>query len=278
MPELFSDLGQTFLDTARDILPIVVVLAVFQALVIRRRIEHPRQVFAGALFVLVGLALFLIGLEGALFPLGESMARQLTDPRFVFDLDEAPAAAPWTSYLWVYAFAALLGFATTIAEPALIAVALKAEDVSRGNVKQGGLRIAVAIGVGIGVMIGTIRIVTGAPLHVMMAVGYAVVIVQTAFAPRPLVPLAYDSGGVTTSTVTVPLVTALGLGLAATIPGRSPALDGFGLIAFASLFPMMAVMGYAQLIALNHRRQKRRRMHALERTEGPAQTRGGRAG
>lgn len=258
MIALFSDLGRALLDTARDILPIVVVLGVFQALVIRKPVLQLRRVLVGAVFVLVGLTLFLIGLEGALFPLGEAMARQLTNAEFVFGSTDVPPSASWLAYAWVYVFAALLGFATTIAEPALIAVALKAEEVSRGNVKQGGLRIAVAIGVGVGVMIGTIRIVVGAPLHVMMAVGYLLVIVQTAFAPRPLVPLAYDSGGVTTSTVTVPLVAALGLGLAATIPGRNPAIDGFGLIAFASLFPMMAVMGYAQLIAFRHHRQRRR--------------------
>jgi hypothetical protein len=143
----------------------------------------------------------------------------------------------------------MIGFSTTLAEPALIAVSYKANQVSSGTISQWGLRLAVALGVAIGIALGTFRIVTGTPLFVYIAAGYGVVVVQTIFAPKMIIPLAYDSGGVTTSTVTVPLVTALGLGLSATIPGRNPALDGFGLIAFASLFPMMTVMGYAQLVS-----------------------------
>jgi uncharacterized protein DUF1538 len=244
---LFMDLGHTLLTTTRDVLPIVIVLVVFQVFVLRRPIEHPRRMFVGAACVLVGLALFLIGLEGALFPLGRAMARQLSDPVFVFGSEAPPGEYPWSSYIWVYVFAAFLGFATTVAEPALIAVAMKAETVSAGTVREWTLRVAVGIGVGAGVALGTIRIVTGMPLHLFMAAGYLIIIVQTWLAPKKLVPLAYDSGGVTTSTVTVPLVTALGLGLASTIPGRNPALDGFGLIAFASLFPVMAVLGYGQI-------------------------------
>ncbi|RMD69010.1 MAG: DUF1538 domain-containing protein, partial [Gammaproteobacteria bacterium] len=157
-------------------------------------------------------------------------------------------------YYWVYGFAAAIGFATTIAEPALIAVALKAHEVSGGAIHPWGLRIAVAVGVGIGIALGAFRIVTGTPLPLYIIAGYVLVIIQTAFAPRIIIPLAYDSGGVTTSTVTVPLVTALGLGLASTVPGRSPLMDGFGLIAFASLFPIMTVMGYAQISAWRSRR------------------------
>jgi hypothetical protein len=156
-------------------------------------------------------------------------------------------ALQWDSYKWVYLFAAAIGFATTIAEPALIAVAIKAQLVSGGAITVWGLRVAVAIGVAAGIALGTFRIVTGTPLHYYIIAGYIVVVIQTMFAPRIIIALAYDSGGVTTSTVTVPLVTALGLGLASTIPGRSALLDGFGLIAFASLFPIMAVMAYAQL-------------------------------
>jgi hypothetical protein len=143
-----------------------------------------------------------------------------------------------------------------VAEPALIAVSIKANQVSGGTITVNGLRIAVAIGVAVGVATGTFRIVTGTPLHWYIIVGYVVVIVQTAMAPRAIIPLAYDSGGVTTSTVTVPLVAALGLGLAETIPGRSPLLDGFGLIAFASLFPMISVMAYAQLSEWRSRRAR----------------------
>jgi hypothetical protein len=146
-------------------------------------------------------------------------------------------------------FAAVIGFSATLAEPSLIAVAFKASQASRGTIRPWGLRLVVAIGVGAGISLGTFRIVTGTSLVLYIAVGYLVVLVQTIFAPKPIVPLAYDSGGVTTSSVTVPLVTALGLGLSATIPGRNPALDGFGLVAFASLFPMITVMGYAQLAA-----------------------------
>jgi len=142
----------------------------------------------------------------------------------------------------------MVGFATTIAEPSLIAVAYKANEVSAGTISQWGLRITVAIGVAFGISLGTFRIVTGTPLYLYIIVGYIIVIVQTMFTPKSIIALAYDSGGVTTSTVTVPLVAALGLGLAATVPGRNPALDGFGLIAFASLFPIITVMGYAQLM------------------------------
>jgi len=184
-----------------------------------------------------------------LFPLGDTMAKQLTDPEFIYgSLDKtAERLYEWPDYLWVYLFAAAIGFATTIAEPALIAVAIKAEHVSGGTVSVWGLRVAVAIGVAIGIALGTFRIVTGTPLHYYIIVGYIVVVIQTWFAPRIIIPLAYDSGGVTTSTVTVPLVAALGLGLASTVPGRSPLIDGFGLIAFASLFPIISVMGYAQI-------------------------------
>jgi len=153
----------------------------------------------------------------------------------------------WWKYSWVYLFAAIIGFSTTLAEPALIAVAFKAEEASRGTIRPWGIRLVVATGVAAGISLGTFRIVTGASLVLFIAIGYLMVVVQTAFAPKSIIPLAYDSGGVTTSTVTVPLVAALGLGLSATIPGRNPALDGFGLIAFASLFPMITVMGYAQI-------------------------------
>nr|WP_281396687.1 DUF1538 domain-containing protein [Roseospira visakhapatnamensis] len=238
-------------------------MVLFQVMVLRQKVPHLRRMILGFLYVVLGLDLFLVGLEMALFPLGEIMATQLTDPAFIHGAEGAEAArgadgVRWRDYLWVYAFAAAIGFSTTIAEPALIAVSLKVTEVSGGAVRSGGLRVAVAVGVSIGVALGTMRIVTGWSLPLFIVIGYVVVIVQTAFAPRAIVPLAYDSGGVTTSTVTVPLVTALGLGLASSIPGRSPLLDGFGLIALASLFPMITVMGYAQLGALVARRAARR--------------------
>jgi hypothetical protein len=213
----------------------------------------------GGVYVVIGLALFLAGLEKALFPLGNIMATQLSDPTFIYGSGEIITQADWKAYGWVYLFAAMIGFATTIAEPSLIAVAIKANEVSAGTIKQLGLRITVAIGVAVGISLGTFRIVTGTPLYLYILMGYMVVIVQTIFAPKNIIALAYDSGGVTTSTVTVPLVTALGLGLAATVPGRNPALDGFGLIAFASLFPIIAVMGYAQLMQWSIQRKIKNR-------------------
>jgi hypothetical protein len=248
MMEQLIHFGLTTLGLIRDVLPIAGILLGFQLFILKRPIVNPTRVFVGLVFVLLGLAFFLEGLELALFPLGRLMAEQLTLPSFIFGTSEgAVPVFTWTDYMWVYAFAASIGFATTVAEPALIAVAIKANQVSAGTITVNGLRIAVAIGVAIGVALGTFRIVTGTPLHWYIITGYVVVMIQTAFAPRAIIPLAYDSGGVTTSTVTVPLVAALGLGLAETIPGRSALLDGFGLIAFASLFPMITVMAYAQI-------------------------------
>jgi hypothetical protein len=196
---------------------------------------------------LFGLSIFLVGLDQALFPLGKIMARQLTDPEFIYDGAVAAGhVLQWHDYKWVYMFAFAIGFSTTVAEPSLIAVAMKANSVSGGAVGVWGLRIAVGLGVAIGITIGAFRIVTGTPLHYYIIAGYIFVIIQTIYTPKMIIALAYDSGGVTTSTVTVPLVAALGLGLASSVPGRSTLIDGFGLIAFASLFPIITVMGYAQ--------------------------------
>ena len=240
----FDILWVTLLKTVKDVAPIVAVLAFFQVVVLRRRLPQPRRMIVGFGFVLAGLALFLIGLEEALFPIGETMARQLTAPEMLGTLGEE-GEVDWRNYLLIYAFAAAIGFATTVAEPALIAVAMKAEEVSGGAIKSWGLRIAVALGVAIGVSLGCFRIVTGTPLPWYIIAAYVVVILQTFRASKTIIPLAYDSGGVTTSTVTVPVVAALGLGLAASIPGRSPLIDGFGLIAFASVFPIMTVLAYS---------------------------------
>jgi len=257
MTGTIGTVAHALLATMLDVLPIVVVLVFFQVVALRRRIPNLRRLIVGFFYVVLGLALFLVGLEEALFPLGKTMARQLTDPAFMGwgDLGEGP---DWRDYGWVYAFAAAIGFSTTVAEPSLIAVSVKAGEVSGGAVRPWGLRIAVALGVALSVAIGSFRIVTGTSLVFYIVVGYLFVVVQTMFAPRAIVPLAYDSGGVTTSTVTVPLVTALGLGLASTVPGRSPLIDGFGLIALASLFPIMTVMGYAQLSAWRIGRASRR--------------------
>jgi len=260
--EFFYDFGKTLLATLRDVMPIIFLIVGFQLLVLRQPIPHLKRLIIGGIYVVIGLALFLVGLEKALFPLGNIMATQLSDPDFIYGTGKVVTQADWKAYGWVYLFAAMIGFATTIAEPSLIAVAFKASQVSVGTISQWGLRITVACGVAFGISLGTFRIVTGTPLYLYILVGYLIVIVQTIFTPKSIIALAYDSGGVTTSTVTVPLVASLGLGLSATVPGRNPALDGFGLIAFASLFPIIAVMGYAQL---THWYSKRKTKH-MEKT------------
>ena len=249
--DLILNAFQFVLNSALDVAPIVFFLFVFQLFVMRERIQNVHQVLVGFVFVTVGLGLFLVGLEQTLFPLGRLMAQQLTDPAFLEQVHgRIGAALVWQDFYWVYLFAAAIGFSTTLAEPALMAVSIKANEVSGGAVGVWGLRVAVALGVGFGVALGCFRIITGLPLQYFIAAGYLVVIVQTTMAPKMNVPLAYDSGGVTTSTVTVPLITALGLGLAEAVPGRSPLLDGFGLVAFASLFPIISVLAYGQFAVL----------------------------
>lgn len=260
--EMIVNFWYTLLIMLRDIAPIAAIIFGFQVLVLRRPIKRPARMVIGMLLVLVGLTLFLEGLEMALFPLGRLMAEQLTAPEFIYTQHALPAGEiNWQDYLWIYVFAAAIAFATTVAEPALFAVAIKANQISAGTITIRGLRFAVAIGAAMGVMLGVFRIVTGTPLHWYIIGGYVVVIIQTTFAPKFIIPLAYDSGGVTTSTVTVPVIAALGLGLAETIPGRSPILDGFGLIAFAALFPIMSVMGYALLVKWKAPRSKDRSRH-----------------
>jgi len=227
--------------TGMDVLPVLAFLVFFQKFVLRRPMPRPGRIVFGFALVLIGMACFLAGLDIALFPLGRAMADQLVGQI------QVNGETTWMDYGWIYLFAFMIGFSTTIAEPALIAVAHKAEEASQKAITSWGLRIAVAFGVAVGIALGAFRIITGTPLYFYILAGYMLVAVQTLTAPRMIIPLAYDSGGVTTSTVTVPLVTALGLGLATAIPGRSPVLDGFGLIAFASLFPIMSVLGYAQL-------------------------------
>lgn len=257
MIDLLIHLFHVTLSTITDVLPIVIIIFGFQFVVIRKPIPNLRKVIIGFIYVLIGLAFFLVGLEQALFPLGELMAQQLTDPNFIYGVGKVADVVHWQDYKWVYLFAIAIGFSTTIAEPSLLAVAIKANEVSAGVIGINGLRIAVAIGVAVGIGLGTFRIVTGTPLHYYITVGYFIVIIQTFYAPKMIIALAYDSGGVTTSTVTVPLVTALGLGLATTIPGRSALLDGFGLIAFASLCPIISVMAYAQLSEWRGRQQSK---------------------
>jgi len=253
--QLLHDIFFTLLLTIRDVIPILAILLGFQLLVLKRPIPNLKRTITGFIYVLLGLGLFLVGLDKALFPLGKLMAQQLTSPEFIQQgFHSVSGILQWQDYMWVYLFAAAIGFATTVAEPSLIAVAIKAQAVSGGAISTWGLRLAVAVGVSLGIALGTFRIVTGTPLHFYIVAGYIVIIIQTMFAPRLIIALAYDSGGVTTSTVTVPLVTALGLGLASTVPGRSALIDGFGLIAFASLFPMITVMGYAQIVQWREKR------------------------
>ncbi|WKN40804.1 DUF1538 domain-containing protein [Tunicatimonas pelagia] len=243
---MFIELGITFLNTLRDVAPIVLLIAVFQIFIIKKSIPHLRNVIFGVVLVIFGLTFFLMGLEQALFPVGELMAKQLSNPEFITKTYSG-SSTDWKAYYWVYIFAAFLGFSTTIAEPSLYAVAVKANEVSGGTIGTLYLRFVVAIGVAIALVVGTYRIVVGDSLATYIMVGYIVVVIQTIFVKKDLVALAYDSGGVTTSTVTVPIVAALGLGLSSVVPGRNPAIDGFGLIAFASVFPMITVLGYAQI-------------------------------
>jgi hypothetical protein len=256
--DLIIEAIRTIVLTIRDVLPIAVFLILFHRVVLRRKLANLKRIVFGFGLVVAGLGLFLLGLEKALFPLGRLMAEQLATASIA---DQLVHEIGWDDFLLVYAFAFCIAFGTTVAEPSLLAVSMKASEVSGGAISVWGLRVAVALGVGVGVALGCFRIVTGTPLHWYIAAGYVVVVIQTAVAPRLIVPLAFDSGGVTTSTVTVPIVAALGLGLAENIAGRDPLLDGFGLIAFASLFPIISVLGYAQLSAFaDQRRAKRRRL------------------
>ena len=248
--DILGSIVSTTLATVTDVLPIAAIIFGFQFAVLRQKPANLGEILFGFFWVLIGLSLFLLGLEWCLFPLGRVMAGQLTDPAFIqsaLEAGETAADIEWTDYYWVYIFAFMIGFSTTIAEPSLIAVAIKANEVSGGAIGVWGLRTAVALGVAFGISLGCYRIVVGDPIHWYIITGYVFVVAQTAVAPKMIIPLAYDSGGVTTSTVTVPLVAALGLGLSETVPGRNPLIDGFGLIAFASLFPILSVMAYAQL-------------------------------
>ncbi len=230
--------------SVRDLTPIIGVIAFFQFLVLRQPLPDPLGLVTGTLLVVLGLTFFVYGLELGLFPIGQSLAG---------------AFARKGSLTWLLVFAFALGFGTTVAEPALIAVADEAAAVmAEGGVVPDnddarlryalGLRLTVAFAVGLAIVLGVFRILKGWPIHLMIMVGYLLVVAMTSVAPREIIGIAYDSGGVTTSTITVPLVAALGIGLAAQIRGRNPVIDGFGLIAFASLTPMIFVMGYGMLV------------------------------
>lgn len=235
-----------FLDTCWNTLPIIAIILFFQLLIIRKPLPNPFKILIGLIYLVLGITFFLEGLEMALFPLGKLMATQLAAPGFTH-VAIASTEVDWFAYTWVYIFAACIGFATTLAEPSLLAVAEKAQQISGGAIQALGLRIAVSFGVAFGITLGVFRIISGFDIYYFMLAGYVVVMLQTLFVPKIIIGLAYDSGGVTTSVVTVPLMTALGLGLAHMVPGRNAMIDGFGLIAFASLYSIIAVLFYAQL-------------------------------
>jgi len=241
------DTFMALIGTIKDVMPILIVIFFFQYIIIKKPVAHLHKIITGIIMVILGLYAFIVGLEMGLFPIGETIALQLTG---------------MGNNLLIYLFAFLIGFSTTMAEPALLAIAIKAEEITEGNIKQNTLRMVVALGVAVGISLGSYRLVSGDPIHYYIIAGYLLVIMFTYFAPKNIVPIAYDSGGVTTSTVTVPLVAALGLGLAENIEGRNPLIDGFGLIAFASLFPMLTVMGYG--IYAEHYKKKKEKQSQLE--------------
>lgn len=225
----------------RDVLPIIITILFFQYLVLRRGLTNPPKILFGFALVVLGLYAFVVGLKLGLFPIGTSMARQLMGME---------------GYLFVYLFAFMIGFATTMAEPALIAIGHQAEQAAAGTINGNAIRLIVAVGVAMGITVGVHRIISGDSIHHYIIGGYILVIVLTALAPRYIIPLAYDLGGVTTSEVTVPLVTALGIGLASSIEGRNVLIDGFGLIAFASIFPIVTVMSYAIIVEMLAKQRK----------------------
>jgi hypothetical protein len=244
MKDVVLELAKAIAGSVRDLAPILLVVLFFQLAVLRQPLPNLAETGVGILLVLLGLTFFLKGLEQGLFPLGESLAT---------------AFASKGSLFWLLAFAFALGFGTTVAEPALIAVAAEAataaaqsevvEHTPEAMARYAlGLRLTVALSVGCAIVLGVLRILKGWRIDVMLIIGYSMVVLMTLFAPREIIGIAYDSGGVTTSTITVPLVTALGVGLASSLRGRNPMLDGFGLIAFASLAPMIFVMAFGMLI------------------------------
>jgi len=225
------------LAVIKDVVPILGIIFFFQYVILKKPINNLLSVLMGFLLVILGLYAFILGLEMGLFALGESMAYQL-----------AHAGNMWVIYIFAFA----IGFSTTMAEPALMAIAKKSKEISDGKINDLTLRLFVAFGVAIGIALGTFRIIDGGHIHYYIIVGYLIVILLTFIAPKHIIAIAYDSGGVTTSTVTVPLVAALGIGLATNIEGRNPLIDGFGLIAFASLFPMITVMLYGIIVERLH--------------------------
>jgi hypothetical protein len=241
---VIADLLRAVGGTAVDIAPVALLMLAFFTVVLRQELVNRRTLLLGLGCVIVGLALLLLGLEKALFPAGRLMVEQLTALGAV---GGSGTAADWSSYAPVYAFAFMISFGAAMAEPALLAISLRVNEISGGSIRTGTLRTVAAFGVATGVALGCLRIAVGLPLYACLGAVYLVILGQTLFAPRSIVPLAYDIGAVSTTAVTVPVVTALGLGLAEQLPGRSALLDGFGLIALACSVPTVTVLAYAQI-------------------------------
>ncbi|MCU0983936.1 MAG: DUF1538 domain-containing protein [Acetobacteraceae bacterium] len=240
-----SDIIDAMVATLLDAAPVALVVFVFQAFILRRRPAHLPRVLAGAAYVVLGLALFRLGLDWSLLPIGSDLSERLTAPALAARPD---GAVRWADFLWLYLFAATLGFATTLVEPALTAIAERVGSLTGGTLRALTLRLVVAAGVSIGLLVGTLRIVIGLPLPVAVAALVGLIAVLVALAPRQLVPLAFDCGGFATSVVTVPMVAAFAVGVATAIPGRDPLTDGFGVILFALLSPIASVLAFAAAV------------------------------
>ena len=254
----FGQLAQALVGALMDLAPVLLVVVFFQALVLRRQLPHMRLLLIGTVYVVVGLALFRLGLDTSVIPVGSAMAGRLA--RLGAGVDAAGGSS-WLSYGPVYAFAAAIGFAATLVEPTLIMVADRVRDLTGGGVRPVILRMVVAAGVASGLALGAVRVVTGVRLEYLLASLLLLMLLLSLRAPRPVVALAYDTGPMATSIVTVPLITALGVGLVAAVPGRTPLADGFGLVVLALLSPVVSVLALTELQTavgkLRSRREKR---------------------
>lgn len=251
--DLIRELVDRLADSAADVLPVGVFMIFFYCVVLRQRLAGALRLVIGLAFVATGLAMLILGVEKALLQAGRMMVEQLM-PADAYDAASVPH---WPSFYLIYSFAFCIAFAAAIAEPALLAIAQRVNDISGGAISTWGLRLAAALGVALGAAFGCIQTVSGVSLHWCVAGVFMIIALQTFSAPRAILPLAYDSGGVSTTVVTVPLVAALGLGLTELMPTRNPLLDGFGLIALTCLFPVVTVLAYAQIVSLLERRSSR---------------------
>jgi hypothetical protein len=243
----FGQLEHALVETLKDLAPVLLVVVLFQAVVLRRRLPQMRMLLIGIVYVAVGLAIFRLGLNTSVIPVGSVMAERLAR---LGAGDSAAGVSSWLSYGPVYAFAAAIGFAATLVEPTLIMVADRVRELTGGGVRPTTLRVVVAAGVASGLALGAVRVVTGVRLEYLLASLLLLMLLLSLRAPRPILALAYDTGPMATSIVTVPLITALGVGLAAAVPGRTPLADGFGLVVLALLSPVVSVLALTELRAL----------------------------